>query len=324
PRRQAPRAWRFRPPERRLLQVFDAAATAAGLPYGRLIAALEDAFREGAEAPVRHAHERGPNATLLLMPAWNRRVAGVKLVTVTPDNADRALPAVYGAYVLFDQTTGAPLAMLDGTVLTLRRTAAASALAARYLARPDAARLALFGAGALAPHLVRAHAIVRPIREIMVWNRTPERARALADALRTEGFAASATEDRQTAVATADIVTCATLASEPLVEGAWLQPGTHVDLVGAFLPTMRECDDTALERARVFVDTRAGALAEAGDLLQPIAAGTFAAERIEGELADLCKGRVRGRRGSDEITLFKSVGTALEDLAAAALVATGR
>ena len=306
------------------MHVLDAAATSAALPYGRLIAALEDAFREGAEAPVRQVHARGPGDSLLVMPAWNRRVAGVKLVTVTPANAERGLPSVFGAYVLFDQITGEPLASLDGTVLTLRRTAAASALAARYLARPDARHLALFGAGALAPHLVRAHAVVRPIREVTVWNRTAAKAEALAEALRAEGFDASTTADRETACRRADILTTATLSTEALVEGHWLRPGTHVDLVGAFLPTMRESDDAVLERARVFVDTRAGTLAEAGDLLQPIATGRFHAERIEGELSDLCKGVVRGRREASEITVFKSVGTALEDLAAAALAVTGR
>ena len=306
------------------MQVFDAAATAEGLPYGRLIAALEDAFRAGCEAPVRHLHGRGDGGSLLLMPAWNRRVLGVKLVTVTPGNAGRGLPSVFGAYVLFDQTTGEPLASLDGTVLTLRRTAAASALAARYLAPPDARHLALFGAGALAPHLARAHAVVRPIREVTIWNRTPAKARALAAQLTAEGFAARASADREAICRDADVISCATLSAEPLVEGAWLRPGTHVDLVGAFLPTMRESDDALIARARVFVDTRAGTLAEAGDLLQPIEAGRFDADRIEGELADLCKGRVRGRSGSAEITAFKSVGTALSDLAAAALLVTGR
>ncbi|TVQ34522.1 MAG: ornithine cyclodeaminase family protein [Geminicoccaceae bacterium] len=306
------------------MQVFDAAATAQALPYGRLIAALEDGFRAGAEAPLRQAHDRGDGASLLAMPAWNRRVAGVKLVTVTPANAECGLPAVHGAYVLFDQATGRPLATVDGTELTLRRTAAASALAARYLAAPDARHLALFGAGALAPHLVRAHAVVRPIRAVTVWNRTAARAEALAAALSAEGFEATATTDRAAACRSADIISCATLATAPLVEGAWLRPGSHVDLVGAFLPTMRESDDAVLAKARVFVDTRAGALAEAGDLLQPIAAGTFTPDRIAGELADLCKGAVRGRGSAQEITAFKSVGTALEDLVAAALVVTGR
>lgn len=300
------------------MRVLDAAAIADALPYGRLIEALEVAFREGAEAPLRQHHDRG-HGSLLVMPAWNRRLAGVKLVTVTPENGALGLPSVQGSYVLFDQSTGVPLAALDGTELTLRRTAAASALAARYLARPDARHLVLVGAGALAPHLARAHAAVRPIREVTVWNRTADRAEALAATLRADGFEARATSERAAAIATADVVSSATMSSAPLVEGAWLRPGTHVDLVGGYLPSLRESDDEAVARARVFVDTRTGVLAEAGDLLQPIAAGRFTADRIAGELADLCTGRVRGRRDGEEITLFKSVGTALEDLAAAAL-----
>ncbi|MEO1090843.1 MAG: ornithine cyclodeaminase family protein [Pseudomonadota bacterium] len=302
------------------MRVLDAAAVAAALPYRDLVVALEHAFREGAAAPVRHHHTPRADDSLLLMPAWNARVTGVKTVTVAPANSASGLPAVHATYSLFDGATGAPLATLDGTELTRRRTAAASALAARYLAKPDATELLVCGAGALAPHLVRAHAAVRPIRRVTLWNRTTERARLLAEQLAAEGFAASVSEDRAAAVENADIVSCATLSSTSLVEGDWLRPGTHVDLVGAFLPTLREADDRTLERARVFVDTREGALAEAGDVLQAIAAGRFSSERIAGDLAELCKGQVRGRGDQHEITLFKSVGTALEDLAAAELV----
>lgn len=302
------------------MRILDEAAVRDGLPYGRLVAALEAAFREGVTAPLRHHHDLGDGAALLSMPAWNDRFTGVKLITVTPANAARGLATVQGLYTLFDGRTGAPLAAIDGTALTLRRTAAASALAARYLASPDARRLVLMGAGALAPHLARAHAAVRPIREVIVCNRSLDKAEAVARELRADGFDARVAEDRAEAVHAADVVSCATMSETPLVEGAWLKPGTHVDLVGAFLPRLRESDAAVLERGRVFVDTMEGALAEAGDVLLAIEEGRFRAEAIEGTLEDLCRGRVRGRGTASEITVFKSVGTALEDLAAASLL----
>ncbi len=309
-----------------MLRVFDAAAVGRALPYAALADALSAAFAEGLRAPVRHHHvvprPGAEPATLLLMPAWRPgRETGVKLVHVCPGNALRSLPVVQGVYVLFDGPTGTPRAVLDGTELTLRRTAAASALAARHLAREDASTHLMIGAGALAPHLVRAHASVRPIRRVLLWNRTRSRAEKLAAELAGEAFAVTVVDDRLAALAEADIVSCATLSREPLVEGRHLRPGTHVDLVGAFRPDMRESDDDLVRRARVFVDTREGALAEAGDILQAIASGALTADAIAGDLYELCGGRVAGRRDASEITVFKSVGTAIEDLVAAAMVA---
>jgi ornithine cyclodeaminase/alanine dehydrogenase-like protein (mu-crystallin family) len=224
-----------------------------------------------------------------------------------------------GTYLLLAGDNGEPLATFDGVALTLWRTAAASALAASYLARQDARVLAMIGAGALAPRLIAAHAAVRPIEAVLIWNRTFAKAEMLARALDRPGLAVSAVDDIGQAVAAADIVSAATMASEPLIRGDLLKPGTHVDLVGAYLPTMREADDAAVIRARVYVDTRAGALHEAGDIVQPVAAGILAEDRIA-DLFDLVRSRVPGRRAADEITLFKSVGTAIEDLAAAVLV----
>lgn len=305
------------------MRVMTGAELRAALPYPRLIDALDDAFREGCSAPLRQHHAVGTDAsagTLLLMPAWQAgRHIGIKTVTIFPGNAARGLASVQGLYTLLDGPTGAPLALLDGPVLTTRRTAAASALAARYLARPDAARLLMVGTGALAPELVRAHAAARPIREVRIWGRDPAKAAALAGTLAAEGIAAAPAADLAAAVAWADLVSCATLSSTALVRGEWLSPGCHLDLVGAFLPTMREADDEAVRRARVFVDTRTGGLNEAGDIVQAIAAGALTAEAIQGELAELAAGTVQGRRTPAEITLFKSVGTALEDLAAARL-----
>jgi ornithine cyclodeaminase len=219
-------------------------------------------------------------------------------------------------------TTGEPLALVDGRMLTLRRTACASALAADYLARRDATRLLMVGTGALAPHLVRAHAAIRPIREVAIWGRDGAKACALAERLSGGSFVARAAEDLEAAMREADIVSCATLSKDPLVRGDWLRPGQHVDLVGSYARDMRESDDAAVARARVHVDTPA-ALLESGDLVMPIASGALREDAIAGTLADLARGRAPGRRDDAEITLFKSTGTALEDLAGAVLVYEG-
>ncbi len=299
-----------------------AADVDAALDFPALIEALDAAFRDGLAAPARHHHvvplEGEPDATHLLMPAWGEGLLGVKIVNVFPGNGARGLAAVQGVYVLQSGRTGETLAVIDGTRLTLWRTAAASALAARRLARADARRLTLVGAGALAPFLARAHASVRPIREIVVWNHRPEGAKSLAARLAAEGFAARAETDLQAAVSGADVISAATLSTSPLIRGAWLKAGQHVDLVGAFNMTMREADDLALQRARVFVDTPA-ALSEGGDVAQAVRAGALAKSAVVADLAALAKG-APGRGSDDEITLFKSVGASIEDLAAAALV----
>jgi alanine dehydrogenase len=315
------------------VRTLDAAAVDAALPIPALVDALDAAFREGRDVPLRHHHTVPVDAdtadgTLLLMPAWQRgRHLGIKIVTVFPDNHRAGLPAVIGSYLLLDGRTGATLATLDGTMLTWRRTAAASALAARRLARADAARLVMVGTGALAPHLVRAHCAVRPVREVRIWGRDPAKAAALAARLRGEGFAAgldvAAAPDLEAAVRDADLVSCATLSREPLVRGAWLRAGAHLDLVGGFTPAMREADDEAIRRGRVYVDTRQGALKEAGDVVVPLTAGVISEADVQGDLFDLARGTAPGRRTDAEITWFKSVGTALEDLAAAQLAVGG-
>lgn len=313
------------PPEPAGLSFIGADEVHAALPYPALIDALRAIFAAGGEAPVRHHHSiprpGAEDATLLLMPAWQPgRVTGVKLATVSPGNEAQGLPSVQAVYVLFDGVSGRPQAVLDATSLTLRRTACASALAAAWLAREDAAHLVLIGAGALAGHLARAHAAVRPIRRVTIWNRTAGRAERLAGALRAEGFETAVAADRAAAVRAADIVTCCTMSSTPVLEGAWLPEGCHVDLVGGFRPDMREVDDEAVRRARIFVDTRSGAFAEAGDIVQPLSTGVLDESDVEADLFDLAGNRARGRRSASDITLFKSVGSALEDLAAADLV----
>jgi ornithine cyclodeaminase len=315
------------------MQFFDGAAVDRALSYPALVDVLEAAFRTGAIAPLRHHHaialDGRPEATLLLMPAWQAsapgaatagRYLGVKSVTVFPDNATRGKPAVFGTYLLFSAETGETLAVMDAARLTAWRTGAASALASRYLSRPDSQRLLMVGAGVLAPQLIRAHASVRPIREVAIWNRSAPRARDLAARLADTGLAITVADDLETAVRAADIVSTATISSEPLVHGAWLRPGTHVDCVGAYRPSMRETDDEVVRRARISVDTRAGAFGEAGDILQPLQAGVIGKDAVLGDLFDLTRGSVSGRATPEEITLFKSVGAAIEDLAAAIAV----
>lgn len=305
--------------------VIDAAQIGNALTPGLVIEALRDAFRAPIEVPVRHHHaiarEPGETATLLLMPAWHKTggYIGVKIATVFPLNARRNTPSVEASYILMAGETGTPLAVLDGRAITLWRTAAASALAASYLANPKANRLLVVGAGALAPHLIKAHAAARPIFDVEIWNRDTTKAVQLA--ARLDGsLRVKAAPDLEAAVRRADIVSAATLSTEPLIKGAWLQPGVHVDLVGGFTPKMREADDDCVRRASVFVDTRAGASKEAGDIVQPLQAGVIADKDIKGDLFDLARGAHQGRAREDEITYFKSVGTAIEDLAAAVLV----
>lgn len=298
------------------------------LTFPGLVETLRIAFREGAVQPVRHHHtiERptGAASTLLLMPAWTDFNAahgsgghiGVKIVTVSPDNNKIQKPAVMGLYLLLDGVTGEPQALIDGPRLTQWRTACASALAASYLAREDASKLLVVGAGALSPFLARAHSVVRPIRQIKIWNRTQANAEKVAAELRAEGFPAETAGDLDAALGEADIVSTATISTTPLVKGAMLKPGAHVDLVGGFTPMMRESDDEAIRRARVYVDTRAGATKEAGDIVQPLASGVLSKDAIVADLHELARGEKKGRESADEITLFKSVGAALEDLAA--------
>ena len=315
------------------------------LTYRALIDALAEAVRSDLAVPPRHHHTiptGGADATLLLMPAWTSssaarpdpkrasslasstangdRYIGCKVVTVFPDNVKARRPSVYGQYLLHSGESGEPLAMMDGRALTVWRTSCATALAARYLAREDASHLVMVGAGALAPHLIRAHLSVRPIKRVTLWNRTRARAVSLGFGIAVAGIEVDIAESLEEAVREADIVACATLAAEPLIKGAWLKKGAHLDLVGGFTPKMREADDQAVKRARIFVDTRAGAAKEAGDIVVPLKKKIIEPKAIKGDLFDLCRGKVKGRTSASQITLFKSVGTAVEDMAAAMLV----
>jgi ornithine cyclodeaminase len=312
------------------MRFISAAEIGQVLDRAGLVETLRDAFRTDIITPVRHHHTLArpdADATLLLMPAWENGAKtegfghlGVKIVSVFPANPAKGEATVQSVYLLFSAETGVPLAVLDGHELTLWRTAAASALAASYLARADSSHLLMIGAGALAGHLIAAHAATRPIDRVTIWSRRPEQALALADRLSRPDFAVQATDNISQALGEADIVSAATLADDPIVRGDRLRPGTHIDLVGGFTPTMREADDACIRRARVYVDTIAAAAKEAGDITQPIASGVLSVETIAGDLFSLCRGEADGRRFDSEITLFKSVGSAIEDLAAAVQV----
>ena len=293
------------------------------LDYRSLAAALRADFASGGlTAPLRtghvmHADEQGADS-LLVMPAWGAdRRLGVKLVTVRTSSRRTAGHTVNAIYVLFDPATGEPVACLDGDMLTKKRTAAISALAASFMARPDADRLLMVGTGAMCVDMVCAHAALRTLQEISIFGRDPNIAAERVGELRARGLPARPADDLAAAVGGADIICCATTAREPVVRGAWLRPGQHLDLVGGFRPDMRETDDEAVSRSRVGVDTRDGVLAEAGDMIQPIAAGVIDRAHIVADLAELCAAIVPGRTAADEITLFKSVGTGMSDLSAA-------
>jgi ornithine cyclodeaminase len=310
------------------MRIVAAEDIASVLTYDGLVQALAEAFRAEIAVPVRHHHtiaQEGvaADATLLLMPAWTtggERYLGCKVATIFPGNAKLNRPSLHGQYLLMSGESGAPLALLDARELTAWRTAAASALASRFLSREDSSHLVMVGAGALAPHLVRAHGSVRPLTRVTIWNRSKAKAIALAFGLAVGGVEVEVADDLEEAVRDADIVSCATLSATPLVKGAWLKKGAHLDLVGGFTPKMREADDQAVTRARVYVDTRAGAMKEAGDIAVPVRKGILARSAIRGDLFELCRGKAKGRTAASQITLFKSVGTALEDLAAAMLV----
>lgn len=303
----------------------DERATREALEWRPLVEALREMFKTGCEMPVRHHHDfkvpGEPDGTLLLMPAWlPGKYIGVKMATVVPGNGARGLQAVMANYCLSSAMTGEMLAMIDGGELTARRTAATSALAADYLARKDASHLLVVGTGRIARNLVPAHAAVRRIEYVRVWGRDPKKALAFAEEIaREEGIACAPVSNLDEAVSEADIVTAATLSDQPLIRGEALREGTHVDLVGAFKPSMRESDDEAVRRSTVFVDTRAGALKEAGDIIQAVESGAIGPEAVKGDLFDLVRGEQPGRTSDAQVTLFKMTGAALEDLAAGIL-----
>ena len=304
----------------------DAEQVTALTPWPALVDAIRDAFRQGGVSPARHHHSIPGNdredVTLLLMPAWNQEGDfGIKLATIARSNAALGLPTLHGVYVLFSGATGIPRAILDAGALTARRTAAASALASRSLSRPDAKTLLVIGTGRVARQLVAAHCSVRPIEEVRIWGRSEANAQEAADqAGRETGVSCVCVPDIETGASGADIISSATPAEQPLLRGEWVGPGTHVDLVGAYKPTMVEADAELVAKAdQVFIDTMEGAKDEAGDLIQAVEAGVFSFDNIAGDMYRMSSEDTSLRSNPDEITLFKSVGVALQDLAAAQL-----
>lgn len=307
------------------MRFFGPEEVAHALPWDGLIAAIESVLESpSSHAPQRTAHTvevpGSPDAALLLKPGWAvGDVIAVKAVTFFPDNGLVKLPTINAGVLLFSGTNGQLLGACDGNVLTAHRTAAASAVAAKRLVREDVERLLVVGTGALAPRTAEAHAAVREYATIEVWGRDMDKASTVVDELVDLGLPAVVSADLDASVAAADVISCVTGSSTPLVKGALLRSGCHVDLIGAFTPAMRESDDDVIRRGSVWVDTREDAVL-AGDLAQPLDAGLLQPGDLKGDLAELVTGRCQGRTSDEQITVFKSAGTALEDLAAARLV----
>ena len=273
--------------------------------------------------PLRHHHdfpnpEVGADSTMLLMPAWNPiKNAGVKIVTISPENGKFNLPSINGTYIYFDATTGELKALFDAKCLTAKRTAASSALASSFLSRKNSSSLLMIGTGALSVNLIKAHASVRPISEVYVWGRNNNNAQAVCDKLTEESFSVKTIQNIEDKISEVDIISCATLSKNPLIYGRLLKNGQHIDLVGAYKKDMREADNETITKSSVFLDTWQGGLKESGDIVIPIREGIIETEDIKADLFELCSNEKKGRKSTKEITLFKSVGHALEDLIAA-------
>ena len=292
--------------------------------YLDLIKALQEGFSLNAIlAPKRHHHDF-PNPTmnedssLLLMPAWNpSKESGVKIVTVSPENGKFNLPSINGTYIYLDAVKGTIKSILDAKSLTAKRTAAASALASTYLSRSNSNSLLMIGTGALSINLIKAHASVRPIKKVFIWGRNFQKAQEIALKLKDERFTIQAIRSIKEKVSEVDIISSATLSKTPLIFGKHLKEGQHIDLVGAYKIDMREADDEAISKASVYLDTYQGGLKESGDIIIPLKTGIIKEREIKADLFELCSEDKKGRRSATEITLFKSVGHALEDLVAA-------
>lgn len=302
------------------MRMFDQGAVAQALPYPALIEALARGLQTPIESPLRtHFEPNHDDNTVLIMPAWRpQQQAGVKLVSFWPGNGAKGLSTIAGVYVLLSCTDGQPLAMMDGTELTQRRTAAAAALAARHLARPDSRSLAVLGTGSLALPMALAHASVLPLERIRVWGRDAGKAESAAASMRAHGLHAEAMTDLPAVLAASDVVCAATAAAQPFIREEWVRPGTHLGLVGAFTPRMAEAEPSLMARAEVYADLRAAVLEKGGEVFQAIAQGHLQVSQIRAELAELAApGHGLWRTDPDGITVFKSVGFAALDLIAA-------
>jgi len=304
------------------MNVITADQVHAAIRLPGFIDTLQAAFAGAHTMPPRQVlpldPDSGGHEAFAMLPSWNDEVIALKAFTYFPDNQPPH-QTLYSQVMLFDRKRGQPLALVDGVSVTCWRTAGVSALASRFLSRADSETLLLLGTGKLAPFLILAHASVRSLKKVLIWGRSPSKAATLADSMKTklpelEFVPVTGLPD---ACGQADIVVCATGSPEILVKGAWIAPGTHTDFLGNHHATKRECDTEMLTRSRVFVDTRANCLREAGEILIPISEGAFSADEVAGELSELCRGTVASRKDRQEITLFKSVGCALGDLSGA-------
>ncbi len=296
----------------------------ASCNFNELIERLRQGFSTSSiQVPLRHHHdypnpEEDKDSTLLLMPAFESgKDLGVKIVTVSPNNGKYDLPSIQGTYLYLDGHKGNVKAILDAKSLTGKRTAATSALASSYLSRTNASSLLMIGTGALAVNLIEAHASVRPIERVYVWGRTLEKAQAVCDKLHHAAYSCTAVSSIEEIIGEVAIISSATLSPVPLVFGKWLKPGQHLDLVGAYKKDMREADDEAVLKSSVFLDTYQGGLKESGDILIPLTNGVLSTDDIKADLFELCSTKKAGRTSDEEITFFKSVGHAMEDLIAA-------
>lgn len=290
--------------------------------FKSLTKALQIGFQSDIETPMRHHHDfPNPNksdSTLLLMPSWKSGESiGVKVVTVSPENYNENLPSIQGLYILMDAINGIPKALLEGKTLTAKRTAAASALASSYLSRKDSNSLLMLGTGALSKNLILAHLSQRDIKQVWVWGRDFKKAQAIANELDIEGVQIEAVENKDEYIARACIISCATLSDTALINGESLKEGQHIDLVGSYKKTSREANNKVLTRSKIFVDTFQGAMKETGDILIPLQEGVIQESDVLADLFDLTAGKHPGRQNNSEITVFKSVGHASEDLIAA-------
>jgi len=294
------------------------------LEHKKLIETLRDVFQSDYSMPLRHHHfyktTDGDENTLILMPVWNNQYLGTKQVIVAPANAKENIPSIFAQYILSDSQTGEPLAHMNAVEITARRTACTSALAASYLCRKDAENLLILGGGKVAQHLAQAHMAVRNFKKVSVWMRNPTKMEAFIANLKDQGIPAVAVYDLEETARQADLISCATPSKTPIIKGEWVQVGAHLDLMGSYKPDTREIDDDAIRKSSIFVDSRAGALHESGELALPIKAGIISEKDVKADIVELIKGIHPGRTSSNEVTLFKSVGLAIEDLAAALLV----
>lgn len=306
------------------IPIIDVDFIEAHTDYSELITKIEKAFKSSkTKVPLRHHHDfsnhqEKTESTLLIMPAWNPgKNLGVKIVTVNPANDKYNLPSIQGVYIYFDARKGIPVAILEAKALTVKRTAATSALASSFLSKKNASSMLMIGTGSLSSELILAHAKVRPIQNVFVWGRNYKKAQAICNKLKNENFKVSPVKSLERIIGKVDIISCATLSKTPLVHGKFLKKGQHIDLVGAFKKDMREADDDTIKKTNIFLDTYEGGLKESGDIVIPLKSGILNKNDIKADLFELCQQKKKGRCNDNEITVFKSVGHALEDLTAA-------